>query len=74
MALEIKSALDVKKNILRFLIIKTTREEAVVERRMAPKKKLSSKTKTEARGAREEIEKSLSPAELDKTIDAMVIN
>lgn len=74
MALEIKKALDANKNILRFLIIKTVRDEAFAERRTAPKKKLSAKTNTETRGVKKETEQSLSPAELDKTIDAMVIN
>ncbi|MBI5005043.1 MAG: 30S ribosomal protein S6 [Candidatus Lloydbacteria bacterium] len=72
MALEIKSALDIKKNILRFLVIKTTREEAAIERRMAPKKK--SPSKIEAKGKKEEAAKPISQAELDKTIDELVIS
>ena len=72
MALEIKSALDIKKNVLRFLIIKTTREEEFVERR-APKKKLSSKM-GETKGKKEETAKPVSQAELDKTIDELVIS
>ena len=71
MALEIKNALDIRKNILRFLIVKTTREEAVLERRIAPKKRLS--PKTEAKNKKEEMYKPISQAELDKTIDALVI-
>lgn len=72
MALEIKGALDIKKNVLRFLIIKTTREEAFVERR-TPKKKVSPKT-GEAKGRKEEAAKPVSQAELDKTIDELVIS
>lgn len=73
MALEIKSALDLKKNILRFLIIKTTREEVFVERRVLHKKKLSFKT-AETKGKKEEAAKPVSQAELDKTIDELVIS
>ena len=71
MALEIKNALDIRKNILRFLIVKPTREEAVLERSIAPKKRLS--PKTEAKNKKEEMSKPISQAELDKTIDALVI-
>lgn len=74
MALEIKKALDIRKNILRFLIVKTVREEEIVERRVAPKKKSYMKPKTEIKGKKEETSKPISQAELDKTIDELVVS
>ena len=72
MTIDMKNAIDLQKNILRFLIVKTVREEIFPERRASPKKRLSLKTKVKSK--KEEISKPISEAELDKTIDELVIN
>lgn len=69
--LELKKRLDIDSNIVRFLILKTVRENTINERRFARVNTARRKIKTE-KGRIDETVVPINKEEIDKEIDAMV--
>lgn len=69
--LSVKQAIDAKDNIVRFMIIKTVRENTLLNGKMMFRKE--DKTKKTDDGTVDEVLPDINPEELDKSIDDLVI-
>ncbi len=70
---KIKKALDANDDILRYLIIRTVRENTLLNGKMKLQKEEKSRREDEAAAEGAEVEKEAAPEEIDKSIDELVI-